>query len=170
MAGASSLRSVACACGRVQFQAAGAPMGRAVCYCDDCQAGGRAIEDLPNAQPVLDPDGGTSFLTYRDDRFKCVSGKDLLSEHRLKPTSPTRRMVASCCNSAIYLKFEPGFWASVYRRRLSADDLPPPAMRIQTKFRNSDLPLPDRAPCFRGIPARLFIGGFLARIAMIVGS
>jgi hypothetical protein len=161
-------RTVACVCGRVRFRATGVPMGRAVCYCDDCQAAARLVEALPNAPRISDADGGTSYLTYRDDRFQCETGEDLLVAHRLKDSSPTRRLVASCCNSALYLKFEPGFWASVYRTRMVDDDLPPPAMRIQTKFRTSDAPWPDQAPRFEGIPLRLFAGGIAARIAMLL--
>jgi hypothetical protein len=163
-------RVVSCVCGRVRFGADGAPMSRAVCYCDDCQAGARLIEALPNAPRFRDDDGGTSFLTYRDDRFKCLSGEDLLVAYRIKEGSPTRRMIASCCNSAIYLKFEPGFWVSIYRERLESDDLPPPEMRIQTKYRRADAPLPDLTPCYRGIPLRLFVRGVFARIAMAVGA
>ena len=65
------VRTSSCACGRVRFEAVGAPILSAVCYCDDCQAGGRQIEELPSAARVLDADGGTPYLSYRDDRFSC---------------------------------------------------------------------------------------------------
>ena len=134
-----------CACGAVRFEAAGAPLASAVCYCADCQAGGRIIEALPGAPRVLDADGGASYLVYRDDRFRCVSGEDKLVAYRLKEQSPTRRMVASCCNSGMFVKFERGFWTSAYRLRFSGD-LPPVEMRNQTQGPQSrDAPALGRA-------------------------
>ena len=32
-------------------------------------------------------------------------GQQYLEEHRLKPESPTRRVIAKCCNSAMFLDF-----------------------------------------------------------------
>ena len=52
-----------CRCGRVQMRATGEPILAGVCYCDDCQAGGRAIEALAKAGDALDADGGAD-LTY----------------------------------------------------------------------------------------------------------
>jgi hypothetical protein len=54
-----TVRTSSCVCGRVRCEAAGAPILSGVCYCDDCQEGGRRIEALPHAAPVLDADGGT---------------------------------------------------------------------------------------------------------------
>ena len=81
------------------------PILSVVCYCDDCQKGGREIESLPNAARVLDADGGTPYLSYRDDRFSCVSGANLLVGYKIKDSAPTQRFVASCCNSGMFLKF-----------------------------------------------------------------
>ncbi|MBL1255374.1 GFA family protein [Methylocystis sp. Sn-Cys] len=161
-------RISSCACGRVRCEAIGEPILSAVCYCADCQEGGRRIEALPNAALVRDPDGGTPYLTYRDDRFRCVSGADLLEEHRLKPNSPTRRMVASCCNSGMFVKFDPGFWVSTYRLRYDGNP-PPIEMRTQTRHRKSEMELPSDAPSYRGFPLRLFLKLGAARIAMLTG-
>lgn len=97
-----AVRRSSCACGRVQYEAIGEPILSAVCYCKDCQEGGRRIEALPNAAPILDPDGGTPYLTYRDDRFHVLSGEDLLADYRLKPESRTRRVVASAVTRACF--------------------------------------------------------------------
>ena len=69
-----------CACGSVELQASGTPIVGVVCYCDDCQEGGRRIEALAKAGPVQDPDGGTAYLLYRKDRLECVKGAPLLKE------------------------------------------------------------------------------------------
>lgn len=163
-----AVRTAQCRCGRVTCEAAGAPILTAVCYCSDCQAGGRQIEALPGAPPVLDPDGGSDYLTYRDDRFACVKGADLLVGYRLRDDAPTRRFIASCCNSAMYLKFGPGHWVSAYRARFDAP-LPPIEMRTNIARRQSDLPLPQDAPAYRKFPLRLFRRLLTARLAMLFG-
>lgn len=161
-------RQSSCACGRVRCEGVGEPILSAVCYCDDCQAGGRQIEALPNAPHVLDPDGGTPYLTYRDDRFRCVAGAELLTGYKLKDKAPTQRMVATCCNSGMFLKFGPGHWVSAYRLRFEGD-LPPIEFRNQTKFRTAETPIPDDAPSYRSYPAKLFVRLIGSRLAMLFG-
>ncbi|WP_372784430.1 GFA family protein [Phenylobacterium sp.] len=163
-----SLKSPSCVCGRVVCEAVGAPILSAVCYCEDCQEGGARIEALPGAARVRDADGGTSLLIYRDDRFRCVSGADLLVDYRLKAGSPTRRVVASCCNSGLFLKFGPGHWVSAYRNRFEGD-LPPVEMRTSVRRRRAEGPFPDNAPTFAGFPPRLLFKLLGARIAMLLG-
>jgi len=161
-------RTESCACGRVRCEAIGDPILSAVCYCEDCQEGGRRIEALPNAPPVRDPDGGTPYLSYRDDRFRCVSGEELLVDHKLKPDSPTRRVVASCCNSGMFVKFAPGFWVSTYRFRFGGD-LPPIEMRTNVARRKSQAQMPDDAPCYQGFGSKLFWRLIAARVNMLLG-
>ncbi len=162
------LRIVRCNCGRVQCEAVGDPIVSAVCYCSDCQAGGHQLEALAGGPPVLDPDGGTPYLTFRKDRFKCVEGAELLIGYKLGESAPTQRFVASCCNSGMFLKFAPGFWISAYRKRF-AEPLPPIEMRNKTEWRHSALPLPTDAPAYRGFPGRLFWRLIKARVAMLIG-
>lgn len=121
---------------------------------------------LDGATKVAAPDGGTHYLTYRDDRFDCTKGEALLTALRVKPDSPTRRMVASCCNSAMFLKFERGHWTSAYAARFTGE-IPGIEMRTQTKFRTSGLALPDDAPAYRGFGWRLFARLIVSRIAMV---
>lgn len=162
------IRTSSCACGRVRCEGLGRPILSAVCYCLDCQEGGRRIEALPGAPRVLDDDGGAPYLIYRDDRFRCVAGKELLADHRLQSSSPTRRVVATCCNAGMFLKFDPGFWVSSYRRRYSGA-LPPVEMRTNVRRRNAATPMPDAAPCYRSFPPKLFAKLIGARIDMFLG-
>ena len=156
-----------CACGSVELQASGTPIIGVVCYCDDCQEGGRRIETLAKAGPVQDPDGGTAYLLYRKDRLECVKGAPLLKGLKLKEKSATSRVVATCCNSAMVLSFDDAKpWVSVYPRRL-AGDVPPPAMRICTKF--SKCPLPDDIPRYAGFPLRFAARIGAAWIRMLLG-
>ena len=164
-----TVRQFRCTCGKVRFEAVGAPILTAVCYCDDCQAGGHLIEALPNAPQVLEPDGGASYLTYRDDRVRCVAGADLLKGYKLKERSPTQRYVASCCNSAMHLKYKRGHWVSTYRNRFDGDDLPKIEMRTNVRCRNAGDEIPNDAPAYQRFPLRLFGRLITARIDMALG-
>jgi hypothetical protein len=137
--------AASCRCGVVALEVTGAPVMHAVCYCASCQAAGRQIEALPEAPPVLGADGGTDYVLYRKDRVRCVQGGDRLQAHRLKPESPTRRMVATCCNSAMALDFTKGHWLTVYRVRLP-EPVPPLDMRVMTSERPEGVVLPTDAP------------------------
>jgi hypothetical protein len=98
-------------------------MMHATCYCDSCRAAANALGNLPGAPAIIGGDGGTDVILYRKDRIGRVIGIDHLQEHRLIGGSPTRRMVAGCCNTPMLLDFTKGFWLSVYAGRLSATDV-----------------------------------------------
>jgi len=156
-----------CACGSVELQASGTPIIGVICYCDDCQEGGRRIEALAKAGLVQDPDGGTAYFLYRKDRLECVKGTPLLKGLKLNEKSATNRVVATCCNSAMVLNFDDGRpWVSIYRRRI-VGDVPPPTMRICTKF--SKRPLPDDIPRYAGFPLRFVARIVVAWIPMLLG-
>src|SRR5690242_12569818 len=94
--------TVTCRCGAVAIEASGAPIMAIACYCADCRRAGEGFAALPAAPATMDADGGTSCVLYRKDRVRCIRGRDLLAEHRLTPGSPTRRVVARCCNSPMF--------------------------------------------------------------------
>ncbi len=150
--------TASCRCGAVALEAAGAPIARAACYCASCQEAGRRIGQRPGAPPVLGADGGTDFVLYRKDRVRCVQGGDLLEAHRLKPESPTRRMVATCCNSAMALDFTKGHWLTLFSDRLPAP-LPSLDMRVMTASRRQGVVLADDAPNYPTHSAK-----FMARL------
>jgi hypothetical protein len=158
-----------CACGRVKLRAAGAPIVSAVCYCGDCRRGADQIEALPQAGAVRDGDGGTAYSLYRKDRFECSEGAELLKPYKLKDTSPTNRVVATCCNSAMFVNFDRGpFWVSAYRARLHGEP-PPLQYRICTKSKPDGVVLPNDVPSSPSFPPGLIIKILAARIAMALG-
>jgi hypothetical protein len=169
MAEKKSPMTAACACGSVAFEARGAPIVSAVCYCNDCQAGARQIEALPNAQAVQDGGGGTAYIVFRKDRVTCTKGASLLKDYKIKEKSPTKRVVASCCNSAMFLGFDDAkHWLSMYRARF-AGDVPPLQVRIQTKCKPGSAALPRDVPSYPGYPF-IFMAKLLgARLAMLFG-
>jgi len=159
--------AASCVCGRVAVEATDDPIVTAVCYCDDCQEGARRIEALSSAAAILEPGGGTPYLLFRKDRFSCTQGDTLLKGYKLKETSATNRVVATCCNSAMFVNFDKGpHWVSAYRARFQGD-LPPVEMRIWTKFRRSDAELPGDAPNYSRFSLRLIMRLLASRVAML---
>lgn len=158
-------RSAMCRCGKVTFEAADPPILTVLCYCTSCQEAGRRFEQLPLAPRVLDPDGGTGYIMYRKDRVRCVQGQEYLEEHQLKPGSPTRRVVATCCNSAMVAEFTKGHWLSMYRNRF-AESAPPLEMRVMTKDRRAGVEFADQIPSYRTHSGRFMVKLVAAWIAM----
>lgn len=160
----------ACACGKVELEATGAPIATAICYCNACQAGGRMIEALPNAPKVLNDDGGTDYILYRKDRARVTKGAELLKPLKLRDGSGTNRVIATCCNSAVMLTFDGAqHWLDFYRNRIVKGSVPPVQMLVCTKT----APAPDKLPKgVRNYPGHSFpfIGKLLrARLAMAFG-
>jgi hypothetical protein len=157
--------SATCQCGKVTFEAIGPPILTASCYCTSCQEAGRRFEALASAPPVLDPDSGSGFVLYRKDRVQCAAGQQYLEEHRLKPESPTRRVIATCCNSAMFLDVTQGHWLSMYRNRFAAG-APPLEMRVMTNERRAGVELADDVPNYSGRPGKFILKLIAAWIAM----
>lgn len=154
-----------CQCGKVKLEATGRPIVTASCYCASCQEAGSRFEQLTFAPPVLNPDGGTDYVLCRKDRVQCVAGQEYLEEHRLKPDSPTRRVIATCCNSAMFADFTKGLWLAMYRDRFPAG-APPLEMRVMTKERRSSVELADDLPNYDGYSGKFMLKLIAAWIAM----
>jgi hypothetical protein len=157
--------SATCQCGKVKFEAVSSPILTGACYCTSCQEAGRQLGQLPAAPPLLDPDSGTSMVLYRKDRVQCVTGQQYLREYRLKPESVTRRVVATCCNSAMFLDFTKGHWLSMFRNRF-ATGAPLLEMRIMTAERRAGVVLADDVPNYPRHSRKFILKLIAAWIAM----
>ena len=135
-----------CTCGQVALEVQGAPIVSVECLCADCQSAGTFLRTLPGASSTLDEKGATSFVLYRKDRVWCRKGQDLLREHRLSKDSSTRRVIASCCNTAMFLEFTSGHWLSIYGGLWPAANLPALELRTMTRSRREGVVLPDDVP------------------------
>lgn len=165
----SWIMTATCQCGGVELKAVGKPIVCSVCYCDDCQKGAEQIETLPNAGAVRDPDGGTAYILFRKDRIECCKGAGRLKSYKLKKTSVTNRVVATCCNSAMFVNFDKGpHWVSAYRARFHGE-LPPLQRRICTKFKRDGVVIPADVPSYRGYPPGLIAKLLVSRVAMLLG-
>jgi hypothetical protein len=162
--------TVRCVCGQVAVEAIGAPIASVICYCDDCQEGARQIRSLPNAVSIDDPDGGTAYLVYRKDRVTCLKGASLLRHHKIKEKSATNRVIATCCNSALFLSFDDGkHWVDLYRSRCEGDVLPV-QMRVCTKFNPDGRTIPTDVPQYSRYPMSILVKLVLAKAAMLLRS
>jgi hypothetical protein len=157
--------SAPCRCGKVELRIVGAPILRGICYCASCQEAGRRHQAVRGADSVLAEDRGTDYVLYRKDRVRCVQGGDLLEERRLKPGSPTRRMYARCCNTAMFADFTRGHWLSVYRGRLP-NDMAPATMRMMTAERPEGVTLPDDMANYPGHSGKFMLKLLGAWMAM----
>jgi hypothetical protein len=168
MSEASETRLTArCSCGSVEFEAIGAPITSAVCYCESCQEGSRQIEALPSGRSVCDSDGGTAYVLFRKDRVEYSKGSSLLRGYKLRDESSTNRVIATCCNSPMFLEFAKGHWLSVYRTALQGD-LPPLEMRVHTKSKLAGRDLPNDVPSYPSYSLKFMAKLFTAWIAMLV--
>jgi hypothetical protein len=157
--------SAICRCGNVKLQTVGRPILTACCYCASCQEAGHRFEQQASAPPVLNPEGGTDYVLVRKDRVQCLTGQEHLREHRLKPDSPTRRVIATCCNSAMFLDFSKGHWLTMYRNRFPAG-APPVEMRVMTKDRRDGVVLADDLPNYDTHSGKSMLRLIAAWIAM----
>jgi hypothetical protein len=157
--------SAPCRCGKIELEIVGPPILRGVCYCASCQEAGRQYRAAPGADSGLAEDGGTDYVLYRKDRIRCSQGGGFLEERRLKPDSPTRRMYARCCSTAMFADFTTGHWLSVYRGRLP-HDIPPVTMRVMTAERPKGVILPDDMANYPRHSGKFMLKLLLAWMAM----
>lgn len=99
--------------------------------------------------------------------MKCSKGGEHLHDYKIKEESPTRRVVAACCNSAMFLDFQKGHWFSVYGARFEGD-APPVQMRVQTKFKPQSIKDPGDVPSYASYPIKFMWKLAAARIAMLL--
>ena len=161
--------SAQCSCGTVALALKGAPIVSLTCYCDTCQEGSRRIEALPGAPPIRETHGGTEYIVYRKDRVTYVRGAERVKDDTLVQNPKTVRVVASCCNSAIMMRFDDArHWIPVYRARLGPD-APPIQMRICTSFLPNGEILPNDVPSYPDYPGALMMKLLSSRVAMLFG-
>lgn len=138
--------SLTCTCGQVELRLEGAPFIATECHCNSCRDAGGRLERLPLARPMLEPNGGTRFVLYRKDRVRITRGQDLLRGYRLTDSAPTRRVIATCCNSPVFLEFKSGHWLSLYSSLWPEGEAPAPDIRTMTGDREEGTVLDNAIP------------------------
>ena len=154
-----------CSCGQFQGRIenlAAVGNGRAICYCDDCQAYAHALE---KAKWTLDRWGGTDITPVMPKQFKIVQGK--LSLMRLTKDG-LYRWYADCCNVPVanapnaslpYLGLITAMTALTEDER--DQRLGPVRFRLQTKYAIGTPP----KPCYKtiGVAAIVWVLKFMSR-------
>lgn len=124
---------LSCACGVCRLEVRGTPIISTECHCKSCSTAAARLQTLPAAPNVLSEHGGTPFVLYRKDRVAILAGAENFREFRLSPDATTRRIVASCCNTPLFLEFKGGHWLSIFANLWAPEALPPLEMRTQTQ-------------------------------------
>ena len=142
----SGITTIACVCGRTRLEVLGAPILVAECLCDSCRAAADRLAMLPGARNILTSYGSTPCAEYRKDRVRILSGADQLREFRLSTDAGSRRVVATCCNTPLFLELKGAHWLSIYLHLWPDEARPKAEMRTMA----GDLPdapnLPDDIP------------------------
>lgn len=155
-----------CTCGHVHLDVERAPIVSAECCCNSCRSAAARLQALPGAPAILGPLGTTRFVLYRKDRIRFLEGANYLKEFRLSPEAKTRRVVATCCNTPVFLEFKGGHWLSLYGGLWSEARLPPLELRTMTSDMPEGTALPDDVPNARQHTLSFFAKLLGAWIAM----
>lgn len=142
----NSTKTLSCKCGQVSIDVRAAPIISAECLCSDCQEAGAFLQALLGAPATLDENGATRFVLFRKDRVECKKGREHLREYRLSQEATTRRVVACCCNTPLFLEFAGGHWLSVYGGLWPPTELPALEIRTMTRSRRKGVVLPNDVP------------------------
>lgn len=113
--------SLSCACGQVFLILMGPPILSAECACASCRQAAQRLRDGLGID-LQEQNDTTRFVLFRKDRVQIGPGK--LAELRLTPKSGTRRVIATCCNTPLFLEFTQGHWLSLYGKLWPPGALP----------------------------------------------
>ncbi len=157
---------IACSCGQTRLEVQGKPIASVECCCSSCREAAARMQKLDGAPTVLTSYNATPFIVQRKDRVRFLTGTENFASFRLTPDSSSERVIATCCNTPIYLDFKHGHWYSLYGTLWPEGELPPPKMRTMA----SDLPesasLPDDIPNAKKQSLGFFAKLFGAWVAM----
>ncbi len=125
----------------------GAPIVSTECHCNSCRAAGARLQALPSAPPFLEAQRRDALRALpQGSRPLRARAPSCLKEFRLTPAAKTRRVVATCCNTPVFLEFQSGHWLSLYGGLWPEGTLPPLDLRTMTSDLPAGTPLPDDVP------------------------
>jgi hypothetical protein len=157
--------TITCRCGEVRIETKGAPIVTATCHCESCQKAAAGFAEFPGKPQVLNAEHGTGFTLYRKDRVQFVRGEALLRAYRLTSKATTRRVLARCCDTPMFLEFFKGHWLSIYRARFGAAG-PAIEMRVLTSARPKGVTLSGDVPTYEKHSVKFMWRLFAAWAAM----
>ncbi len=125
-------QDIMCDCRKVRLRLHGACEASTICHCAECQTAAVVFRDQFDRN-IAEPGGGTTFGIWRKDRVECVMGADHLAGHRLVEESPSRRVIATCCDTPMFIDRKGRPWIGVFSDRFPDDRRPQPRWRTFCK-------------------------------------
>ena len=142
----SSATNLTCRCGQTAFAATGEPITVTECMCDSCRKAADFFEQRLQAPPIRTILGGTACAEYRKDRFEINRGQSNLAAYYLHPRAKTRRVVASCCNTPLWIELGGAHWMGLYLSNWPEAHRPEIDIRTMVKDLSPGIQLPDDIP------------------------
>lgn len=160
------ITQIGCSCGKTRIEVTGRPFMTTECLCASCRSAAARLETLPGSPDMLTAYGATPCAEYRKDRVKIVRGKECMKEFRLSPEAGSRRGIAVCCNTPLFLEMKGAHWLSLYLHLWPVGASPKPELRTMT----ADLPdasmLPQDIPNLKSHSPTFYAKLFAAWVAM----
>jgi hypothetical protein len=138
--------AVTCKCGQIKMKVEGPHIASVECLCHSCRKAASVLSALPGAPSVVDEKGASPFVMHRKDRLRILSGAEHLKEYRLSRGAGTRRFVAACCNTPVFMEMKGGHWLSLYAHLWPDGARPPLEMRTMTGDLENAASLPNDVP------------------------
>jgi hypothetical protein len=157
---------IACACGHTVLEVVGEPILVSECLCDSCRAAASRFAALPRGRDILTPYGATPCAEVRKDRVRVVPGGEALRELRLRPDAATRRVVATCCDTPVFVELGGAHWVGLYLHLWPAAARPTPTLRTMVGDRADRSGLPDDLPNLNRHTPSFYLRLFAAWVAM----
>lgn len=162
----SRTRIIGCACGETRLEVQGEPILVSECLCNSCRAAAARLTRLPGAGAILTAYQATPCAEYRKDRVHILSGAGHLREFRLSAGAGSRRIVAACCNTPVFLEMKGAHWLSLYLHLWPAETRPKPEMRTMVGDLDDRSSLPDDIANLKTHSVRFYAKLLKAWIAM----
>lgn len=159
--------ALSCRCGAVQIEVEGAPICVTECLCTSCRQAAARLGALEGAPDLLTGYGATACGEYRKDRVTLLAGQEHLRAFRLSPDAGTRRAVADCCNTPVFIEAKGGHWLSLYAGLWPEGEMPPVQMRTMVgDLDDKGASLPGDVPNHAKFAPRFMWGLLVALFAM----
>ncbi|AOF93485.1 DUF6151 family protein [Sinorhizobium sp. RAC02] len=162
----SRLTHIGCACGQTHLEVAGNPILVSECLCNSCRAAAGRLATLPGARNTLTAYHATPAAEYRKDRIRILSGEENLKEFRLSPTARSRRVVATCCNTPVFLEMKGAHWLSLYLHLWPVETRPKAELRTMVGDLADPSGLPSDMPNLKTHTVTFYAKLLAAWIAM----
>jgi hypothetical protein len=90
-----------------------------------------------------------------------------LKKYKIRESSAANRVIATCCNSPMFVSFDDGkHWIDLYRTRCEGD-VTPVQLRMCTRFKPEGCIIPTDVPQYSRYPVSLLVRLAIASAAML---